>query len=236
MLNGLVLHRRQYRETSFLVDFFTKQQGRISAVCRGVRGGKSAKSNEKKSLLQPFQPLSLTFSGRHELKNLAQIEGNGRAFLLQGAVLFSAMYLNELLNRVLPKEVSYPEVFDLYMASLLRLANNESIEVVLREFEISLIHNIGYGFDWQSDCHSGDKLEPNGYYSFISDRGFYRLNQVEQTANCFLGTDLENVASFQWDKQSLLVAKRVTRMAFKPIIGDKPLKSRELFIKLERTE
>ncbi|GAB2696279.1 DNA repair protein RecO [Aliiglaciecola sp. 3_MG-2023] len=236
MLNGLVLHRREYRETSFIVDFFTKQQGRVSAICRGVRGGKSTKSNEKKSLIQPFQPLLVSFSGRHELKNLTQIEGDARAFLLNGPVLFSAMYLNELLNRVLPKEVSYPEVYDLYMASLLRLAKQESIEVVLREFEISLINNIGYGFDWQADCHTGDKLESNSYYSFINDHGFQRLNQVQRTANCFLGKDLENVARFIWDKQSLLVAKRVTRMAFKPILGEKPLKSRELFIKLERTE
>ncbi|MFA3792208.1 DNA repair protein RecO [Aliiglaciecola sp. SL4] len=236
MLNGLVLHRREYRETSFIVDFFTKQQGRISAVCRGVRGGKSTKSNEKKSLLQPFQPLLISFSGRQELKNLAQVEGDARAFLMQGPVLFSAMYLNELLNRVLPKEVSYPEVYDLYMASLLRLNEHEPIEVVLREFEISLIHNIGYGFDWQTDCLTGDKLEANGYYSFINDQGFQRLGHGEQTANCFLGTDLKNVASFTWDKRSLLTAKRVTRMAFKSILGDKPLKSRELFIKLERTE
>lgn len=236
MLNGLVIHRRQYRETSFIVDFFTKEQGRVSAVCRGVRGGKSAKANEKKSLLQPFQPLSLTFSGRHELKNLNQIEGNGRAFQLHGVTLFSAMYLNELLNRVLPKEVSYPEVFDLYLASLFRMANNENMEVVLREFEICLIQNIGYGFDWIVDCHSGERIQANSYYSFINDQGFQCLAAKEQTANCFLGADLIKIADYHWDKQSLTVAKRITRMAFKPILGDKPLKSRELFTKLERTE
>lgn len=231
--DGVVLHRRPYRETSLIVDFFTRDLGRVSAVCRGVRGTKSTKSNEKKSVLQPFQPLRISVKGRSELKTLAQVESNGRGFDLQGTVMFSALYINEVLNRVIPKEVAYPEIYDLYLASLLRLSKQESIEEVLREFEINLLLNLGYGFDWHQDWRDQTLITPGTYYCFVSERGFQALFGAENHANCFDGKDLNDAAKFIWTTTSLHAAKRITRMALRPIIGDKPLKSRELFQKLE---
>lgn len=236
MLDGVVLHSRPYRETSMLVDFFTRQTGRVTAVCRGVRGGKSAKSNERKSAVQPFQSLKLNFSGRTELKSLAHMETDGRQLNLQGSVLFCGLYINELLNRVVPKEVAYPDIFDLYMASLLRLSELQPMEIVLREFEINLLQYLGYGFDWQNDWQSNMPVHNEQYYCFVLEHGFQLLATREPSANCFVGEDLTQVANFQWTKASLQTAKRVTRMAFRPIIGDKPLKSRELFQKLEQAK
>ncbi|GAA0855589.1 DNA repair protein RecO [Aliiglaciecola litoralis] len=217
-----------------IVDFFTRDNGRLSAVCRGVRGGKSAKSNERKSAIQPFQTLKLSFSGRSELKTLTQIETLGRGYNLHGTVLFCALYINELINRVVPNEVAYPEIFDLYLASLLRLSEQDNVEIVLREFEITLLQLLGYGFDWQSDGQTGEPLQADAYYSFVLDYGFQRLLGQEAHQNCFTGANLADIARFHWTPSSLQTAKRVTRMAFRPIIGDKPLKSRELFQKLEQ--
>lgn len=231
--DGLVLHRRPYRETSLIVDFFTRELGRVSAVCRGVRGAKSSKSNEKKSILQPFQPLRLSIKGRSELKTLTQIESNGRGFEFKGSVMFSALYLNEILNRVIPKEVAYTEIYDLYLASLLRLSEHETIETVLREFEINLLLNLGYGFDWQQDWQNQTSIAAGTYYCFVSERGFQQLHGFENQGNCFDGKDLNDIANFVWTSTSLKAAKRITRMALRPVIGDKPLKSRELFQKLE---
>ncbi|TDJ31914.1 MAG: DNA repair protein RecO, partial [Gammaproteobacteria bacterium] len=38
---GWVLHTRPYRETSMLVEAFTRGHGRIGLVARGARGAKS---------------------------------------------------------------------------------------------------------------------------------------------------------------------------------------------------
>ena len=65
-LTAFVLHRRPYRETSYIVDFFTLQEGKISAVAKGVKNSKS----DRKSLLQPFQPLNVQLAGKSDLKNL----------------------------------------------------------------------------------------------------------------------------------------------------------------------
>ena len=79
-LTGFLLHKRSYRETSYLTDLFTLELGKVSAVARGVRGNKS----DKKSLLQSFQPLFLSVSGKHELRNLNQLESAGAMLNLVG--------------------------------------------------------------------------------------------------------------------------------------------------------
>ena len=88
-LNAYVLHRRPYRETSFIVDFFTLELGRVSAVARGVRSAKS----DRRSLLQPFQALRVQLSGKSDLKNLTQLESNGALRMLTGNALYCALYV-----------------------------------------------------------------------------------------------------------------------------------------------
>lgn len=229
-LNAMVLHRRAYRETSYIVDFFTREAGKVSAVCKGVRGKKS----DKKSLLQPYQQLIVNLAGRRELKNLAGLEATGRRLTLMGDKLFSAMYLNELLNRTLLPEVSYTNLYDLYLASLVRLADNQAIEPVLREFEFNLLNELGYRLDLQHDWRNEEAVDPEAYYTFVSQHGIQKLASQDQTKNCFNGVELDKIVRNQWDNQSLKCAKMISRMALHPLLGSKPLKSRELFQQLEQ--
>ena len=231
-MHGVVLHRREYRETSFLVDFFTREMGKIRAVCKGVRSGKNA----KKSLLQPFQPLMLSFSGRHDLKNLVQVDASGQHFRLQGTSMFSAFYMNELLNRCLIDEVPNQDIFDLYLASLLRLVEADAIEPTLREFEMNLLNSLGYGIDPLHDWQNGENIHADGYYTFIPQHGFQRLPVANQSKNCFKGEIILNMAGNNWTQATLKQAKVIMRMAFLPILGDKPLKSRELFLQVEQVK
>lgn len=224
-VTGQVLHRRPYRETSYIVDFFTREYGKVSAVCKGVRGSK----NDKKSLLQPFQPLTLNLFGRHELKNLSTVESAGSMFRLQGERLFSALYMNEVLNRTLLPEVQYQTLYDIYVASLLRLASDEALEPILREFELQLLEELGYGSNLQQDWQTGEALQPQAYYTFVVQQGLQQLSAKDSTQNCFSTEDLNKVYKYQWDKQSLRCAKVICRLALHPLLGDKPLKSRELF-------
>jgi DNA repair protein RecO (recombination protein O) len=123
-LTGFILHRRPYRETSFLLDIFSLEWGKVSAVAKGIRGAK----NDKKSLLQPFQSLQLSLAGKHELKNLHQVEALAPSLNLQGTRLFSAMYINELLNRLLTHDMPQAELFLLYHTTLHALASEQSLE------------------------------------------------------------------------------------------------------------
>ena len=224
-LTGFLLHRRSYRETSYLSDLFTLELGKVSAVARGVRGNKG----DKKSLLQSFQPLLLSISGKHELRNLNQLESAGSMLKLVGHQLFSAMYLNELLNRLLPKEVPHPELFVAYQQSLNWLANNGDIEPCLRQFELLLLDDMGYGIDLTQEYENGHTVEADVEYCLVLENGIRRIDNNAKGSNRFSGEALLQVSHNVWTPQSLQCAKRITRMALSPLLGHKPLKSRELF-------
>ncbi len=231
LIDGFVLHSRPYRETSALVDIFSQQLGKVSVVAKGLRG----KRNPKKSLLQLFQPLQFQLSGKSELKNLGHIEIAGKPYHFSGHVLFSAMYLNELLNRLLMKEFAYPEIYDIYVETLNQLSVRE-IEPLLREFELGLLQALGYGIDFTADWQHQEAIHAEHYYGFVHEHGWQKLDNNHQHANCFKGSDLIAIAELNWQSTSLAAAKKITRMALRPLLGDKPLKSRELFAPVVRTE
>lgn len=224
-LSGFLLHRREYRETSYLLDIFTLELGKVSAVAKGVRGSKS----DKKSLLQAFQPLLVSFYGKHELKNLRQVEARSPMQVLTGKAMFAAMYLNEVLNRTLINEQAHPQLFDLYQQSLISLSQGRELEPALREFELGLLSEQGYGLDFLHDWQSGEVIQPQHYYTLILEHGFQQLPEALKVSNCFSGENLQKIAAYNWDKASLSCAKRISRMAMAPLLGSKPLKSRELF-------
>src|SRR5690606_31339497 len=123
-----VVHSRAYRDTSMLVDFFTPDYGRITAVARGVRKAKSS----KRALLNPFLPLLISVQGKTSLKLLTHVEACAvRAWRLQGERLFSGLYVNELLVRLLPEWDAYQELYADYNVTLETLDCVGSVEPVL---------------------------------------------------------------------------------------------------------
>ncbi|MFT2090117.1 DNA repair protein RecO [Paraglaciecola sp. 2405UD69-4] len=224
-LHGFVLHRRAYRETSYLTDIFTLEVGKISAVVKGVRGNKG----DKKSLLQPFQPLLVSISGKHELRNLNQLESAGKMLNLGGQALFCAMYLNELLNRLLPKEVPHPELYEYYYQSLTLLQNGCEMEPCLRQFELILLDELGYGIDLLHDFETGQIVEPEIDYCLVLEQGVKTVESGSVGSNRFSGAALIAMGDNSWTTESLKCAKYITRTALAHLLGHKPLKSRELF-------
>ncbi len=156
-----VLHSRPYKETSALVDFFTPL-GRLRAVLRGARGKAGA-------LARPFVPLEAEWRGRGELKTVARLESAGIPNLLNGQALFSGLYLNELLIRLLPAEDPQPEIFAHYAATLPLLAAGRPIEPLLRAFEWRLLEQLGYGFALDVDI-DGRPIEPQALYRLARGR------------------------------------------------------------------
>lgn len=216
-----VLHSRPYRETSALVDFITPQ-GRLRAVLRSARG-------KAGTLARPFVPLEVEFRGRGELKNVGRMEGNGLATWLNGEALFSGLYLNELLIRLLPSEDPHPAVFDHYAATLLALAEGRPLEPLLRSFEWRLLDDLGYGFALNTDIN-GDAIAGDGLYRLQVDAGLERVYLLQP--GLFQGAELLAMAEADWTAVGALsAAKRLMRQALAVHLGGKPLVSRELFRK-----
>ncbi|GAB7533320.1 DNA repair protein RecO [Pseudomonas sp. 3A(2025)] len=216
-----VLHSRPYRENSALVDFLTPQ-GRLRAVLRNARG-------KAGTLARPFVPLEAEFRGRGELKNVGRMEGAGIARWLVGEALFSGMYLNELLIRLLPAEDPHPAVFDHYAATLVALAEGRPLEPLLRSFEWRLLDDLGYGFALDTDV-DGQPLDVEGRYRLRVDAGLERVWLLQP--GLFQGVELLAMSEADWDTPgALAAAKRLMRQALAVHLGGKPLVSRELFRK-----
>ncbi|SDS03820.1 DNA replication and repair protein RecO [Pseudomonas asplenii] len=216
-----VLHSRAYRENSALVDFITPQ-GRLRAVLRSARG-------KAGTLARPFVPLEVEFRGRSELKNVGRMESAGVAAWLVGDALFSGLYLNELLIRLLPAEDPHPVLFEHYALTLLALAEGRPLEPLLRSFEWRLLDDLGYGFALNADIH-GEPLAADGMYRLQVDAGLERVYLLQP--GLFQGHELLAMAETDWSAVGALsAAKRLMRQALAVHLGGKPLVSRELFRK-----
>ena len=118
---GFVLHVRPWRDSSLLVEFFSRRQGRVSLLAKGARGRKTRGGNTA-ALLQPFGRVSCSWSGRGDLKTLTHCEAEALPLGLAGQRLYSALYVNELLVRLLHHDDPHEDLFDLYQQVLQALA------------------------------------------------------------------------------------------------------------------
>ena len=224
-----VLHRRPFQNTSLLVDFFTYDYGLVRAVAKGARREKS----RYRALLQLFQPLLVSVSGKGEVKTLTAVESNVAAINLQGERLFSGLYINELLNRLLHNQEEHTALYGNYQETLVALQGEQGIEPLLRRFELNLLAELGYAINLEEDCESHQPIDPDGIYRFIPDVGFQSrtLSGAGTLGSSeFLGADLIALRKLDFsDDTSAQAAKRLLRIALAAHLGDKPLHSRSLF-------
>lgn len=222
---GFVLHRREYSETSLLVDFFTEEHGRITLLAKGARRPRSP----LKAVLQPFTPLLLRWAGKGELKVLTKAESASLALPMTTYALYSGFYVNEILCRVLENHTAYPELFRHYFSCMLKLASESSqLEPALRTFEFQLLQALGYGLNFTHCAATGNPISPTMTYQFYENEGF--VASLLQNNHTFLGQELLAFAELNFaEKSTQQAAKRFTRIALKRFLGNTPLKSRELF-------
>lgn len=218
-----LLHIRPYRETSVIATALSRELGKVSCVVKGVRN----KKGHSRGLLQPFVPLQMQLTGQSELKTGSKIEMQGKALALNGKHLYSGMYLNEVLIRALPTEEALPELFECYSQVLIKLAEATEIEPLLRSFEFYLLQVLGYGIDFSVDAQHQQVIDAEKSYQFHPELGFSLATDNQQYA--ISGKTLMAIEQEHWTPEALKAAKYVARIALTPLLGNKPLKSRELF-------
>ena len=218
--SAFLMHRRMYQGSSLLLDFFTKDFGRIRLVARGARKGKTS--------LQMFQCLSISFKGRGDLKSLSQWEIDDLPRRLIGNDLILAMYANELILRLLPEGDEYFETFKSYWTFLSNLESFavDEKEFALRKFENQILEDLGYGIDFGFDI-DGDAIQLELNYEFIEQQGFSLSKNGSLSGKILL--HLSNSEDIITDKNELSILKKINRKRLKSLLGDKPLKSKELF-------
>ncbi|WP_339879191.1 DNA repair protein RecO [Pseudidiomarina gelatinasegens] len=227
---AFVLHRWPYQDSSLLVELFTAEHGRYRVIAKGAKRPK----NPWRSILQPFTPLQISSRGRHELQTLVAAEASGNALDLRGTALYSGFYLNELIQRLTTPYHAVEGLFDDYQHTLSLLTQVDHVEPILRRFEWQLLCHLGHGFDWHID-NQQQPILPAQAYQFIPEDGFMPIAGMTQSARVQLsGQDLIRLGAFELSDQRLLkLFKRLMRAALQPYLGDKPLRSRQLFVQFK---
>ena len=217
-----LLHKRAYRETSALIELLTFRHGRVRAVARGVQ----RPGSRLRGVLQPFAPLHVTWSGSGDLKRMSLMESRGSAAMLVGEGLLCGLYANELLARLLPVELPVDDVFAFYGATLEALPKPDARASALRQLERTLLEALDA--EPRFCGPEGEALDPQNRYVFdASSRGFVPGQPGID------GRTLKLLASGDWRSPGLAgPAKGVMRAALAPLLGTRPLRSRELMRQL----
>ncbi|OFA08771.1 DNA repair protein RecO [Duganella phyllosphaerae] len=140
---AFVLHSYPYKETSLIIDLFTRDFGRVALIAKGAKRPHS----QLRGVLQTFQPLSSSWVGKSELRTLTDAEWVGGMLPLEKTALLCGFYLNELLVKLLARDDAHPALFDHYVSTLNQLAHNEPATIVLRKFERALLRETGVAAD-----------------------------------------------------------------------------------------
>ena len=222
---AFVLHRRAYRETSAIVEYLTRDFGRIAAVVRGVRGrGRNRRT-------EPFDLLSIGWRGRGQLVTVTDTEPV-HSRVLVGERLYAGLYLNELLTRTLRHEDPAPTLFEQYDAALGVLAAAGDMEAALRCFERRLLEEIGYAIPLDIEAERGEPLQADLDYRFDGE-GFRSLrgdkSDAERRGVVGKGEDIAAIAIDDYSRPEVRrLAKRLFRHALHPHLGATPLRTRQL--------
>lgn len=223
---SFVLHTRAFRETSLILEVITRDHGRTAIVARGAKSARSRWRN----LLQPFRPLLISWNSRGELGTLTAADQVAAPPGLHQEALYCGMYLNELLLRLLHRNDPHPEVFERYRLALAGLSSGAPTQALLRVFEKHLLDAVGYGLILDHEFSTGEALRDEAWYEYLPDRGPSRINnQIEAGARLTSGRALRALKEEAFDDDSLLQLKRVMRRILRHHLGEKPLKSYELF-------
>lgn len=221
---GFVLHARQYKEHSLLIEAFSLNYGRISLTARSAK----KRNSRLKALLQPFTPLTLSLlKGRSDLWMLQDCAQAGELIKLEVPELFCGTYVNELLYYLLKHFDPAPELFGLYLNVLHALEKrSDDMELQLRLFELSLLKQLGLALDFH--LSSGGRFKENELYGFDINTGFFPSSGALQYS--FKGRELNALAQERFEEtQVLQTLKALTRQCLSALLGPKKLLSRELY-------
>ena len=225
ILHGYLIHHRKYRERSHIVYLFTQEHGRVDGILRQTPPPQ-------------YQPICLQASGKSELKNFSKLEIVNQPVFFFGDAFFSGFYLNEVVLRLCPAEVEMPQTFVLYHQTLQQLqllAQQENpnlfLRQILRQFEHALLEELGYALDFTTDAQQHD-IQIAQHYLFQLNDGFIPTSQ--QSRATLTGEQILSMRDYEkgrdFNREQLQLLAQLYRQMISSLLGDRPLKSRQLWI------
>ena len=228
---AFVLHSYPFRETSLILDVFSRQYGRLAMVARGARRPRSG----LRGLLMNFQPLLLSWFGKGEVHTLHSAEWQGGQPYLQGTALMCGFYLNELLINLLARDDPHERLFDYYRTTLQRLAQESDHAATLRYFEKHLLQELGYALVLEREAGNGKPILAEVCYRYAVERGAMPDDGDARTGMPVQGKTLLDMAADDYaDPATAQQSKQLMRVLLNHQLGGKTLHTRELIKDLQK--
>lgn len=259
-LPAFILHTRPFKENQLLMEMLVAGEGRVSVIgYKGSKKNtaKTALMQPFRALVVQVKKSA----GLRTLKSVEQNQLLSKQLsALKSKSLFCGFYLNELIYRLCSADAEYETLYPLYVYSLKNLSDlaviDESdldvthhglyLEWILRQFEFSLLQMLGYGVSFESELSMQQPIVESLHYQLHVDQGFM-IDAAKPSSisgkdilaiNKHLNIKLSKADFIQLDagrlqelKTELKIAKHILRVCLHRHLGDKPLKSRELFRK-----
>ncbi|MGE5650048.1 MAG: DNA repair protein RecO [Bacillota bacterium] len=225
---ALVLHSYPYKETSLIVDVFSRDYGRIALIAKGAKRPHS----KLRGVLQTFQPLSVGWSGKAEVRTLTQAEWIGGLLPLEKSALLCGFYLNELLVKLLARDDPHPALFDHYIATLNELAHDEPAPIVLRKFERALLKETGVAGNFTTCAVTGQPVEESKIYVVEPERGPRPAYPADTAPRVSGKTLLDMEREDYTDSNTQTQSKFLMRFLLAHHLGGAPLNTRQILIDL----
>lgn len=232
---SLILHRRAYRESSFLVEAFAREHGRVGLVARGARRAKA----RWRGLLEPLQPVRLSWSGRGELHTLTGAEPGNGAMRLSGENLYAGFYAGELTIRLTARDDPHPALFDSFAHLLQILSAGTDPAAPIRRFECDLLAAIGYALPLTRESASGAAVVADRDYLYHPEEGLRRADgppaggETPVSGDVLLGLAGDDSLD---SPERTAGARRLLKAALAPHLGRRPLQTTETLRAMRRLD
>ena len=231
VLHGYLIHHRKYRERSHIVHLFTQEHGRVDGILRQTPPPQ-------------YQPICLQASGKSELKNFTKLEIVNQPIFFFGDAFFSGFYLNEILLILCPLEVQMEQSFAQYAHTLTQLQQlaqqadpNQFLKQILRQFEHELLEDLGYALDFSTDANQLE-IQASLNYIFQLNEGFIPTAQASRST--LNGQQILSMCQYEKGRdfglEQLQLLTKLYRQMISSLLGDRPLKSRQLWIQNTQTQ
>ena len=220
-----LLHARSFGDTSIIADVFTESSGKVSIIAKGAKNPRSKFFGH----LLPFSALRIIVTGKSEMKTLTQIDSNFFSQSVKGPHdLYTYLYVNELMTRLLPKGLPNRELYDLYQ-NFVELARADAIsELDLRAFELDLLDVLGYGINFDTDSKDNTEFKDSIIYSYMPEKGFHHSGDAEG----FSAKEIVAIKNRTLEGIDKLKLKQLLKVAINTCLDGRELSSRDFFKKI----
>jgi DNA repair protein RecO (recombination protein O) len=227
---AFVLHSYPYKETSLIIDLFTRDFGRVALIAKGAKRPHS----QLRGVLQTFQPLSSSWVGKSELRTLTEAEWVGGMLPLEKTALLCGFYLNELLVKLLARDDAHPALFDHYVSTLNQLAHNEPAPIVLRKFERALLRETGVAADLTRCVETRRSVQADLVYVVDPERGPRPERASDPWPRVAGKTLLDMECENYEDVATQVQSKQLMRFLVAHHLNGAPLNTRQILVDLSQ--